>query len=574
MILLKRGCLFLLLLLTIPVFSAAEIFLKEHMLKNLDYIQEVFSIKYAPLEWKGQHKDWHLEEAIAMAKAKVHSLSKPTTKQFHRIVREFFQSAADYHVSVSFYSYEGAELPFSIRSAEGRYFVVDIDSRYTGCCSFFPLDVGDEILSFNGVEISKAIEQFRKEEFIFGNTEESDKGLAEMSFTHRMGRRGEQVPQGEVKMTIKTKRGSIRDVKVKWDYFKELMPEPGALQIENQNFALLSHPSSETHNEIEKFFKKIMIHPFWLESKIHCDGSHGMGARQSFIPELGTKLWKSSDDCTFYAYIFKSPKGKNIGYVRIASYMGDAEETEEFKKIIEVLKGRTDALVIDQVNNPGGSVFYFYSLLALLTNQPLTVPAQHIALTQEEIRVAIMLLQALDKVYDDQSAKEILGENLGGYRVTYKFVKSMMNYCQFLIKEWREGHMITAPTYLFGVEKIEPHPNTSYTKPILFLTNSLDFSGGDFVPAILQDNHRAMILGTRTAGAGGYIVQARFPNRSGIAQFNFTGSRAIRKGGACLENLGVQPDIELKLTAYDMQNNYEDYKTAILTTLDHILLAK
>jgi C-terminal processing protease CtpA/Prc len=103
------------------------------------------------------------------------------------------------------------------------------------------------------------------------------------------------------------------------------------------------------------------------------------------------------------------------------------------------------------------------------------------------------------------------------------------------------------------------------------LINELDFSGGDFCPAILQDNKRAVLFGSRTSGAGGFVTTSTFPNENGIMQFSYTGSLAERPDSLLkIENLGVLPDIAYKLTVEDLQNGYQGYISAINEAIENL----
>ncbi len=102
------------------------------------------------------------------------------------------------------------------------------------------------------------------------------------------------------------------------------------------------------------------------------------------------------------------------------------------------------------------------------------------------------------------------------------------------------------------------------------LTNALDFSGGDFFPAIMQDNRRATILGVRTAGAGGIVKS--FPiGQFGVGEVGATSSLAQRPNGRPIENLGVTPDIPYELTARDLRTGFAEYRYAILKALHDLL---
>ncbi|TPW17970.1 MAG: cPAF, partial [Elusimicrobia bacterium] len=247
-----------------------------------------------------------------------------------------------------------------------------------------------------------------------------------------------------------------------------------------------------------------------------------IGGRESFVPVLGEVLWKSNARSAFNAYIYKAADGRKIGYVRIGSYEGDAKEAAVFGELMKKFEAETDALVIDQVNNPGGSLFYMYALLSRLTDKPLKAPMQKVAVGEEDAYESLQTLMAAQQVVSEAQVKQILGPSIGGYATTLKLWKQMVAYAAFIYQEIRAGKRVTELFPFLGIDKIAPHPTDRFTKPILLLINELDFSCGDFLPAILQDNGRATVFGVRTAGAGGAVKAVQFPNQFGIANLAYT----------------------------------------------------
>jgi C-terminal processing protease CtpA/Prc len=297
-----------------------------------------------------------------------------------------------------------------------------------------------------------------------------------------------------------------------------------------------------------------------------------MGDKRGVLPSLGKVIWVAPDSYIFRAYMYKTPDNKTIGYVRIPDYSFEEDAPKQFALMMSLFNKATDALVIDQLHNPGGSMFYCYSLASMLATKPIQVPTHRVTITQEDVHSALTMIKTLKEL----EGKEITegAETLHDHPMSSEFASGMLHYFEFVVDQWNNGSFFSEPTFLYGVKTLKPHQMGAYSKPILLLVNNLDFSGGDFFPAILQDNKRATVFGSRTAGAGGFVLSHSYPNRFGVASFSLTGSIAERMDKNPIENLGVTPDINYELTANDLQNGYPDYIKAVNQALSTIIKKK
>lgn len=523
---------------------------KSRMVADLEIIKNEIEITYAPAEWKKANLNWDLNREITRAREKILSAENLTPRQYQQIIRDLFNSPQDLHVGVSFYSTEFAVLPFLVQGVDNRYFVVWIDDHWSDNHGL-ALKIGDEILAFDGKPVGDIIREIQASTYSSCDSE-SYRHLSELQLTVREGDALQNVPQGTVEVSYKNSKNEKKhSCLVEWQYIPE--------EIDND----FSQPFYKRTPSLGKhsFFHKCRSLPWytrWLEHHPHSIyGGKILGAKDSLFPPLGPITWKSKSK-DFDAYIY-SLKGKNIGYIRIPEFHKGCEDAEEFGNIIAVMQERTQALVVDVMNNPGGYAYYAYALASMLTDKPLMNLVEQMSITQEDVYFAIQDAAWLAEVNSDTHAKDILGEDICGYLVDKEVAMSILKLGYFIKDQFKEGKFLTDLYPLEGLEYIRPHPTTRYTKPILMLTNSLSLSSGDLLPALLQDNRRARILGCQTGGAGGYVLARKYSNRFGVATFTLTGSLIYRLDGTPLENHGVKPDFSYDFTVRDYTNNYADF---------------
>ena len=565
---------------------------QQRMLSSLHQVASIFAEQYAPLDMKSERFQLDLKREYDNAKTAILANPDMTTRQFQDLLAKLVAAMRDYHVSISFHSTESSKLPFQVRGAQGRYYLTYID-REKLPLDVFPFKMGDEVVAFDGRPTAEAVAEIAGR--MTANTAETDMRMAELFLTNRRRARGDNdIPQGAAEIVFRSK-GEFYKVRMPWEYTPELLAQDVPLRnadlLEPEGLiggGIAPRSGPATAGFFSSVGKAIVaaVHPlidlFANMRAEAADNPFMIGARKSFVPRLGKVLWRSDEDSHFDAYIFETKDGKKKGYIRIAAYDGDYAEVKEFAKIIKKFQAETEALVIDQVSNPGGSVFYLYALASHLTDRTLVAPRHRLLIGEGEAHQSAELLLKLMRESQKPEKKEKKkklkpGEeeeepNAGGYPITPKFMQLMVRSAQFILQQFNSGKRFTDLIHISGVDDIDPAPKADerYTKPILLLTNALDFSGGDFFPAIMQDNKRATILGVRTAGAGG-IVNSFDVGQFGIDHLSATVSLAERPNGQPIENLGVTPDIPYEITAKDLRTGFAEYRWKILKALNALL---
>ena len=511
---------------------------KAQMIQDLEIVKHNFEVSYAPADWKHEYAGWDIESAFEQSKNKILSIPHISTKQFQQIVREFVNTMRDYHVDVIFLSTEESSLPFSVKSAEGKYFIDWIDPVRLSP-SNYDIHVGDELLLFDGHPIGDVVGALKKESSKSSN-QATDQAFAEIRLTCRLGNAGDNVPQGPVIIkTRSTASGKISSSQLMWMYSPEHVKNPLDF-LQSLNFMTSFFPFIDKKPKLEmpQIIMANPLHQIYAAKVANHEG--GLGSRKSFIPPLGDLIWvkddegftksektddellnsekvddellnsekaddddkgddgededddeddDDDDDMNWHAYIYQHPNGYAIGYVRIPHYYYMRSDAKFFGEILNHMEENTDALVIDQVNNPGGIVNFQYELASMLAIEPLFTPHHRIKITQhdameahttlEMIKLVEFIIQLIPSDHDLSSKEDDEDSSSLGIGFNYQQLLFLKAYNELILEEWNAGHTLTQPTPIIGVDMIHPDLEYTYSKPILMLINEMDFSGGE-----------------------------------------------------------------------------------------------
>ena len=247
------------------------------------------------------------------------------------------------------------------------------------------------------------------------------------------------------------------------------------------------------------------------------------------------------------AYIFSVDNEKKekvkVGYIYLDTFSpADAMQAFlDFKETLSKFKAKcVKSIVIDTINNGGGSLGLGIALAQTLSKKKLELPGIQLRLSDS------WLLEFREQADNP------------GYNPTVKRLKQMAY--DSLEKDIADGRWLSSPLPIEALGDFTSWIDT-YNSPgsetkIVVLVNEMCASMCDIFSAIMQDNKRAVIMGAQSMGAGGNVV-----NHSSSPRTNFqvrqTESLITRNNGSYIENNGTTPDIELVVNT-DAKNKYSN----------------
>ncbi len=254
-------------------------------------------------------------------------------------------------------------------------------------------------------------------------------------------------------------------------------------------------------------------------------------------------------------------KDRNVGVFRIPDYsppggMDDLKNeylwlAQGFKK----LEALTDVLIIDQLSNTGGKVYYGARLMSLFANgdQPMQT-------VMTDVKLNSTLLQSWKPgVHKDpiDGAGQVYAE----YRLEEQYYNELKARFESG-EEWSglgPAFDLLLPQFDAKAGVVFSAKEAVFTKPILILNDHMSGSGGDFFPAQMQFNGRAKIMGETSCGLGGAVYRNTSSMPGSELQFRCTFSYAELPNGWPIENIGPVPDIYRPIVVDDLKDGFKSF---------------
>lgn len=551
--------------------------------KVVDFLQlsAVYAKNYAPYEWKKQVFNFDLLDVKPWLD-KVRATK--TDLEFLDVCTKYVASLNDSHDELYVYSDFVADLGVYVDIYDGKLLVDGIDRSLLPKATF-PISIGDELVSLDGVPVSTLLDDLLPYSANGGGNAVTKRRLASNTLTYRMQYFMPTAPLvGDTAVAVfRAADGTEQTLELPWTKtgtpIMTAGPVPGPLVA-----AKLPTPRQRelegrrTGNALrrQRGFEDGLDFGLELEGESapymkplaqlrNLSGLRGPKAYVGFgdfyplfdLP-LGfrTRLGLRSTDY-FLSGTYTSGD-KKIGFVRIPDMSPASTNTalNQLASELTYLNANTDGLVVDLMGNAGGSGCYTEALVRLFMSQPFRSMGFEIRATQQW-------------VFDFSSALQS-AKNNGASATTIAIYQGLLDQVKQANSEMR-GRTGALPLCSASFDAVQPFFDSTgkpigYSKPVLLLTDEVTISAGELFASLLQDTGRATVFGKRTDGGGGAVVEyagttySEAMTRVTISLMNRpkTVSTPGYPAAPYVENIGVYPDIEEDYMTLDNLMNYGD----------------
>lgn len=525
------------------LFDARPVRANWTVVQRVRFAQQIideFSHRYAMLAWKEQHLGIHFADVAA---ALIHDVANAGSNlEYYEGLRRFAAKWHDGHVGITPLSTLRSDLGFNVNWFGHSVLITHVD-RAQLPFSEFPFRYGDALIAIDGVPVTTKMQELAQT--LPFATELAGRSDAASFLTHRPQKWFQSLPQGRTLLRMHSvKRNRDEDIAVYWTVqgtplADESMPET----VPTEFVTTLLHGSKAATTAVHDARKNLPSFSLWPELVVLQDQ-----------PVLAGIL---------------PTENLRIGYLRIHSWLpkelGDQEQLRKnIAQLIVADFSTTDALILDMTDNGGGNYCHAQEVASFL-----------FATANADLQMQMRAIRSIAFPLEDALKNAKTPEQRALITQQLTAVQSAM----------QQGLPLTAPiaacTYSGRLGPMTNADGTviSYDKPVLVLLNRNSASATEFMSAALQDAGRAVVLGETSAGLGGEVVTQENWGPSDITT-RITDAVLIRNRAITLadgsttrmiENIGVIPDVPYEWTELDLQDDFANYRQAIVKTVEVLL---
>lgn len=518
------------------------------------YLASLYSTYYAPIDWKKQLFNF---DALSIGSWLDQVAKTKTDLDFYEVCVAYVASLNDTHDHFTLPSDFVASLGFTTDLYDG-VLLIDSLNRTQLPAATYPFVVGDQLISVDGVDVQKLLQDYAKYGSAGFANPISNKRSAATRITTRpqsiMPHATDVLTSKTASVVIKRQNGNTETYTIPWVTIGtplEVGPVPSPKSVARPQALTVPAASDEPDymTELRNAQWSGILNP-------DQEGVLNYGSRNPIFVNVLTpaatnftlRLGKVSADF-YYSGTFKYDE-LTIGYIRVPNYGPPSISVAltQFEQEIAYMTANTDGLIVDEMRNSGGNLCFGEEIAARLI--PYQFHATGFQLRPYFSRI-IGFYNSMINAISQGAPQQIIDQ----YRLVYL---AMLTANQ-------QGKTITDPLPLCTSSSTrEPLLDSkgnliAYQKPVMMLIDGYSTSTADSVPGMFQDAQRGPLFGFRTMGAGGnntsFDAGVYSEGIAGMTLALQTRKNMVGVEGyphtILIENVGVQPDIPMDYMTKD-----------------------
>jgi hypothetical protein len=479
--------------------------------------------------------------------------------EYYEICMEFVTSLQDGHTAFTLESNFSASLGINIDIYDGRPLIEGI-SRVRYPVAQFPFQIGDELVSIDGVSVDSLLTRFARLQSL-GN-ERPTRRLASAYVTNRVQAvipRAPEVPNESDVVIRRASTGELETYRLTWlksgRAIDRLPAAPNPILAPEKTMNAAAAPGDPEGAIARLIELKKQRAPKRMEDAAKENALIGFAARTPYysLPAGFVRRRGVGSDFTFSG-TYESD-GLRIGLIRIPTFsvtFGAAKNAllREIEGEVAFMRANTDGLVLDVSRNNGG--FCSGDVAARFATR-------QIRLYEQQFLGSLLFTNVYENAYLQALANGAEPWVVENFRYNFEAILGAATSGQRALTgpqsacDTTELARVSAEVSEYPVRRDADGNPIGYNRPFILLADELSASEAEHFASIIQDNDLAPVVGVRTPGLGGSIVNFA-SGYFGEANLSLTITLTVRNREAqapglpasrYLETTGVIPDVTL-----------------------------